>query len=113
VADDQLHALDGKNSARVLAIRDEYAGLLKQVLDEGQRRSGWRVPDVPVISFAIATMATGVGVWFRESGRFSPQEVARIYGDFVLAAVEPSPGEAVKPAFRNGKARTRSGRARR
>lgn len=87
VADDQLSALSPDRRAEVVAIRDEYEGLFKRVLRDGSRRSGWRIPDVSVIAFGIATMGTGVGTWFREGGRLAPQEVAEIYADFVLDGV--------------------------
>jgi AcrR family transcriptional regulator len=87
VADDQLHALDPENRQKVIAIRDEYELLLRQLLEDGVRRSGWRIEDVPVTTFAIATMSTAVGTWFREDGRLSAADLARIYGDLALAVV--------------------------
>jgi hypothetical protein len=32
-------------------------------------------------------MCTAVDVWYREDGRLSPDEIAEIYGDFVLGAL--------------------------
>jgi AcrR family transcriptional regulator len=87
VADDQLHALDAENREKVIAIRDEYELLLRQLLEDGLRRAGWHIEDVPITTFAIATMSTAVGTWFREDGRLDAGDLARIYGDLVLAAV--------------------------
>jgi AcrR family transcriptional regulator len=91
VADDQLHALDGESLARVIAIRDEYEQLLRQMLVGGCEQHGWVVADVPVITFAIATMSTAVGTWYRESGRLTPAQIADVYAEFVLAALEGQP----------------------
>jgi AcrR family transcriptional regulator len=89
VADDQLHALEPELREPVIAIRDEYEMLLRSLLEEGRDRDGWHVEDSHVITFAIATMSTAVGTWFREDGRLSPEEIARIYAEFILAGLTP------------------------
>ena len=40
---------------------------------------------------AIATMSTAVGTWYRESGRLTPAQIADVYAEFVLAALEGQP----------------------
>jgi len=87
VADDQLHALDSGQRAEVIAVRDEYERLWRDVIEAGRTAHGWAVPDTPVVTFAITTMCTAVDVWYREDGRLSPDEIAEIYGDFVLGAL--------------------------
>ena len=87
VADAELHALDPDNRARVIEVRDRYEALLRGILERGKDQAGWEVPDVPVIAFGIFTMATGVMSWFREGGRLSSEDVARIYTDFSLDAL--------------------------
>jgi AcrR family transcriptional regulator len=89
VADDQLHALEPDLREKVLAIRDEYELVLRTILEEGRDRSGWVVEDVRVTTFAIATMSTAVGTWFREDGRLPAEEIARMYADFALSALAP------------------------
>ena len=88
VADD-LRDLEPHNLERVLAIRDEYEQLLRDVLREGRDQSGWDVIDVPIVSFAFATMASAVSVWYREGGRLSPEEIADAYAEITLRAVRP------------------------
>ena len=88
VADDQLNALEPDNLKRVIAVRDEYEQLLRDVLVAGREQHDWIVADVPVITFAISTMATAVGTWYRESGRLTADEIAAVYADFVLAALD-------------------------
>jgi len=87
VADEQLDALSPARRAEVVALRDEYEGLFRSVLAAGRDRRDWPVDDVAVTTFAIATMASGVGAWFREGGRLSPAAVASIYGDLAVRAV--------------------------
>lgn len=88
VADEQLHALDRDRRAAVIAIRDPYEQLLKDILGAGRKEHGWSVPDVAVIAFAISTMCTSVDIWYREHGRLSAEDIAALYGTFVLAALE-------------------------
>ncbi|MEA2159554.1 MAG: hypothetical protein QOD66_1934 [Solirubrobacteraceae bacterium] len=87
VADDQLHALRAARRRRVLKIRDTYETLFRDILQRGRDDYGWQVDDVAVVTFAIATMATAVDVWYREGGRLSADAIASIYGDLAVRAV--------------------------
>jgi AcrR family transcriptional regulator len=89
VADEQLHALDPVRRAPVLEIRDAYTGLFKDILDAGRDSDGWIVPSTAVITFGIGGMCTFVDAWFREDGLLSAAEIADMYADFVLNALEP------------------------
>jgi AcrR family transcriptional regulator len=91
VADDQLNALGPERRAAVVAVRDAYEQLWRDVLDAGRAAHGWVVPDTPVVTFAITTMCTGVDVWYRENGRLTPSQVADVYEELVLGALEPPP----------------------
>jgi AcrR family transcriptional regulator len=90
VGDDGLRALSESNLPKALAVRDEYENILKTTLEFGRDKVGWHVPDVSVTAFAIATMCTAVGVWYREGGRLSPTQIADLYSDFCLAALRES-----------------------
>ena len=89
VADDQLNALGPERRADVVAVRDAYEQLWRDVLDAGRSAHGWVVPDTPVVTFAITTMCTAVDVWYRENGRLTPTGVADVYEQLVLGALEP------------------------
>jgi AcrR family transcriptional regulator len=91
VADDQLNALGPERRAAVVAVRDAYEQLWRDVLDAGRAAHGWVVPDTPVVTFAITTMCTAVDVWYRENGRLTPSQVADVYEELVLGALEPPP----------------------
>jgi AcrR family transcriptional regulator len=92
VADDQLHALTPARRKDVLQIRDQYEALFRDILTRGRNEKGWQVDDVRVVTFAIATMASAVGVWYREDGRLSADAIASIYGDLAIRAViDPTP----------------------
>jgi hypothetical protein len=63
VSEDQLGALEPAHRADVIALRDDYERLFKEILDEGRTLVGWRVPDVAVVSSGIATMCSQVAIW--------------------------------------------------
>jgi AcrR family transcriptional regulator len=88
VADDQLHGLSPARRRKVLKIRDQYEALFRDILTRGRDERGWQVDDVAVVTFAIATMASAVGVWYREGGRLSATTIASIYGDLAVRAVD-------------------------
>jgi AcrR family transcriptional regulator len=92
VADDQLHALGEAQRGPVLDLRDRYESLFRDVIRRGADECGWRVDDVAVVTFAIATMASAVGVWYRDDGRLPADAIASIYGDLAIrAVVDPGP----------------------
>lgn len=87
VADDQLHVLSDARRQQVLDIRDTYEQLFRDILAAGRETEGWEVDDVAVVTFALATMANSVYVWFRDDGRLTADAVASIYGDLAIRAV--------------------------
>lgn len=91
VADDQLNALAPDRRAVVVGVRDAYERLWRDVLEAGREAHGWIVPDAPVVTFAVTTMCTAVDAWYREGGRLTPAEIADVYVEFVLGALERQP----------------------
>jgi AcrR family transcriptional regulator len=91
VTDEQFHALDDERLAEVLAARDAYERLVRGLIDDGVAAHGWVVPHRSIVTNAITTMCTAVDGWFREDGPLSAGEVADIYADLVLAALERRP----------------------
>jgi AcrR family transcriptional regulator len=87
VADEQLHAIGPERREAVLAVRDAYTRLFKDVLEEGRARHGWRVRSVPVVTFGIGGMCTFVDTWYRDDGPLAAGEIAEIYADLLLAGL--------------------------
>jgi AcrR family transcriptional regulator len=88
VTDEQFQALDAERLGDVLEARDAYERLVKRLVDDGVAEHGWVVPHRSVVTNAITTMCTAVDGWFREDGPLSAREIADIYADLVLAALE-------------------------
>lgn len=90
IADEQLHAIGEEQRRDVLAVRDAYTSLFKEILADGHRHCGWQVPDIPVVTFGIGGMCTFVDTWFREDGPLDAGEIADVYADLVLAGLRPA-----------------------
>jgi AcrR family transcriptional regulator len=88
VADEQLHALGPERRSEAVRIRDEYTGLFKDILRAGRADDGWTVPSTSVVTFGIGGMCTFVDTWYREDGPLSAAEIAEMYADLVLRALE-------------------------
>lgn len=93
---DEIRDLTPEHLERVLRIRDEYEELLKDILQDGQTNAGWDVIDIPIFSYAFATMGSAVCTWYREGGRLSPHEIANMYTEITIRAVLPPP--AARPS---------------
>lgn len=100
IADEQLHALRAARRQQTQSIRDAYTNLFKSILDEGRDAEGWWVPSTPVITFAIGGMCTFVDTWYREDGELAAEEIAGLYAEFVLGALERGPAGNDRPGQR-------------
>lgn len=90
VADNELRSLVGEQREAVVHLRDRYESMLRGVLREGESSSGWSISDLSLVSIGIETMCTEVAMWFRDSGRFSAEKVARVYLEFILGGLRAS-----------------------
>lgn len=93
VQDTQLNALEPENRERVVAIRDAYEQLFRELLDEGNAAGVWKVESTKLTGKAIAAMCTGVGIWYREDGPLSPDQIADDYAGFILAGCKGKAAE--------------------
>ncbi len=90
----ELRSLAGERRDGVIALRDAYEALLRDVLADGAA-AGVFVLDDPVLArFAIVAMCTNVGIWYRPDGRLDLSEVAARYAAMahrVAGAAPPDP----------------------
>jgi AcrR family transcriptional regulator len=87
VADHELGALSEENRASVVAQRDEYEAILRELLQEGMEKGVFAETEVRLVSIAVLTMCTAVATWYRPRGPLSPEEVAAAYTRFVLRMI--------------------------
>jgi AcrR family transcriptional regulator len=87
VANMELRSLLPEDRPGVVALRKKYERILIAILRGGKRAGVFHVPDEKVAAFAILAMLTGVGGWYRESGRLSKTGLIRIYTRLVMQCV--------------------------
>ena len=84
VADTQLTMLDVANRGAVIEIRDAHERLLRDILDRGAKRKRWGAKNLRVVSIGISTMCTEVDAWYRDDGSLKPDEIGKIFAEFIL-----------------------------
>jgi AcrR family transcriptional regulator len=87
VADNELRALIDPHRASVIALRDRYQKLLREVLSHGIEQGAFAPGDVRLTSIAILTMCTAVATWYRAGGPLSVNQVVAAYTQFVLRMI--------------------------
>lgn len=87
VANMELRSLEPADYKRVVALRRRYENLLTAILRDGVDEGLFHLPDARVATFAILAMLTGVGTWYRESGRLGKRELIDQYTRMVLQCV--------------------------
>lgn len=79
IIDTELRALEDKNRAYIVALRDKYDSLLQELLRDGMEQGVFCQSDVKVTSYAIIAMCTEVASWFQARGRLTVQQVIDIH----------------------------------
>ncbi|ETK35286.1 TetR/AcrR family transcriptional regulator [Microbispora sp. ATCC PTA-5024] len=85
VVDNELRALTPERRVAVLALRDAYEQVWREVIDDGCARGAFRVPDARVARLALLEMCTGVARWYSPGGPLSLAEVTAAHAAMALA----------------------------
>lgn len=73
---------------KILAMRDAHDHMLRALIESGQRR-GEVCPslEVKLTAIGVLTMCNALYRWYRPGGQWGPDDIARGYADFVVAAL--------------------------
>lgn len=88
VSHSELRALVEPNRAAIVAKRDRYEALFRDLLEAGRREGVFAVDDPALVSTALLMMCSGVSDWFGPHGRLSADAVADHYAQLVLRLVQ-------------------------
>jgi AcrR family transcriptional regulator len=103
VTDSEIRALTEEPRQALIAKRDDYEAMFKQMIRDGIRDGSLRASDVHVASYAILLECTGVALWFDPSGPLTLDEVAELHVELVLGSLQASPeliAEAIESVSR-------------
>jgi TetR/AcrR family transcriptional regulator, cholesterol catabolism regulator len=88
VSHSELRALVGPNRKAIIAKRDRYETLFRNLIDAGCREGVFAVDDLALTSTALLMMCSGVSDWFGPQGRLSADVVAHHYTELALRLVQ-------------------------
>ncbi len=87
IADVELRSLTGDNATRVVAMRDEYEGIIRSTVVEGMQSGAFNPGDVKMATFAILAISNQATYWFSEDGELSAGDVADAQATLALRLV--------------------------
>ena len=90
--DDKFLEEFGARRDQFFAQRDYFEGLFRDALLAGIEAGEFRQVDADIVTKAILGAHNWVGVWFRDDGRLTGEEVADVMADTWLAALKKGVG---------------------
>ncbi|MEV4312620.1 TetR/AcrR family transcriptional regulator [Actinocrispum sp. NPDC049592] len=81
VTDHEVRSLTGGNRTEIMAMRDAYEGLFRDVLSKGRANGDFDIADLTTTRLAIMEMCNGVHNWFNPNGRLTRAALADRFAD--------------------------------
>ena len=94
----ELAALSEEHLAEIVAIRHDIDLAVRDVIDRGVAHGVFHTPDAHMTALAVLSLGIDVARWFRDEGRWTPDQVAvhyrllalRMVGATVVSRLGPS-----------------------
>jgi AcrR family transcriptional regulator len=102
VTDSEIRALTEGPREALIAQRDTYQAMFRELIRDGVRDGSLRVSDARVATYAILLQCTGVALWFDPSGPLKLDEVAELHVELVLGSLQAS-DELIAEAIAGGR----------
>ena len=80
----ELNRLKGERRQRIMAQRDKYEGVIRNVLTQGIKEKSIRPCNVKVVSYGVIAFLNGIAFWYRPGGRLSIEQIAEEYSHVLL-----------------------------
>ena len=94
VTDTELRSLTGELRAGVIALRDDYESLWRDVLDRGVESDAFALEQPLLAGNALIEMCTGVAHWYRPDGELALDAVCALHVDWALGLVRARRGRS-------------------
>jgi TetR/AcrR family transcriptional regulator len=85
----EVPALSERRRAAIIAGRDRYERLLRELVGEGGRTGELRDADPQVAVFAILGAINWIARWYRPGGRLQAAELGEQFADYLLGGLLP------------------------
>jgi AcrR family transcriptional regulator len=83
----ELAALSEEHLAEIVAIRNDIDAVVRGVIDRGVALGAFDTPDAHMTALAVLSLGVDVARWFRDEGRWTPDQVAVHYRFLALRMV--------------------------
>jgi len=80
----EINSLTEPERSKIVDLRGEYERKFRDLIERGRVEGRFNTGSSRLASYAILDMGVGVSVWFRESGAFDEDQIARYYGIMAL-----------------------------
>ncbi|MCW2773212.1 MAG: Regulatory protein TetR [Nocardioides sp.] len=87
----ELAALSEEHLAEIVAIRNDIDVVVRGVIDRGVALGVFDTPDAHMTALAVLSLGVDVARWFRDEGRWTPDQVAVHYRFLALRMVGADP----------------------
>lgn len=76
--------------ADVIARRDAYEGLFRRIVADGVAAGEFRPVNIKIVTIALLAMLDQFDSWFDAAGPLTSEDVADIFSDTAIAALDPA-----------------------
>ena len=80
----EINSVTEPDRSKVIALRAHYESGFRDLIERGRLEGHFDTGSSRLASFAILDMGMGVAVWFKETGPFDAERIARYYGIMAL-----------------------------
>ncbi len=87
----ELGALDPEHLAQIQELRRTMETEIRDLISAGVERGEFQVPDVRLAAASLLSLGVDVGRWYRDGGRWTPEELGASYADVALRIVGAPP----------------------
>lgn len=93
IGNSELRSLEKKDRRKVVAQRDEYEQMFRELIDKAGAQGRADVLDARLQAYAIVAMGTHVSSWYRPKGSMSLDEIVHVYTVMALRQLGVSESE--------------------
>ena len=83
----ELRSLSGPHYRTITALREEYAGLLQAIIEDGVKQGVFTALEPRVVTLVMLGMLSGVCNWYRPGGSMSAADLMQLHLDLAFRAL--------------------------
>ncbi len=98
ISDSGLKDLSADHRKAIIKLRDDYDGIMRQVIKRGVRSGQFKVTDENVVTYFIASVILRSTLWFSPKGRLSAEQISEMMFSFVYGGIKTDAADAMEPS---------------